>query len=736
MTKKLCALLLAVVFVLTLCTGAFASDEFSDYEGGSTLSMGDSSSESSSSVTTVLTVDDGYTLSDADDSVYTITVQPTITVEDDAIVIDGIEMNISDFTANGLTVAGSDDVVILRNAVVTKLVTSEITGTAGGYIAGTTGGTLYIQNSILTEDGRGGVNGNYTVYASGSGVLVVENSSIIQLGEDEEGYTSSIGEPGSNGGLLVYGTARANMSIGKSHTYYFYSYVETEGWAAMSTDAGNGVMFYSYCSTARAINGGYGIYADNGCYDYIYGTTLLAAEMGAIIAGGGEIHIYGSDSADETITDMMDITEPTEGVRSLVVANRTGIMIHSPDESHSGDNGNSTASIFSASETDFVMTDDMNAYWEINEYYDGETWEPDYQDYAEKYDVAVGEYIEFIRGAAILVKSTSATIDLDDVTFTLENGTYGANAIIMTVINSDENGRWVQSGQAIENIQGTVANISNSTISGDFKNYDYQRKLTVNFDAVEWTGASYTWDAETFNSIWSEECLAADRCLWILDSDSYITDTTMGTYLTFANGSVWNVTDESVLAYLAWDDTCTINGTVTVDGVVVTEPGEYEGEIVVSPAASDEASGETEDGYVITVDGVTGTALYTEGCFIITFNGEEIYGNISQGVWNSATGDAADIAIIEAFQAVFEAENAIGAGSTPKSADCEITVDGVTGTASYQDLGFCISFNGRDVYGSVTTGVWGASSGTDEDQAVVDAFEAVYVSANNMGDKA
>lgn len=686
MTKRLCSLLLAVIFVLSLGVGAFASEEFTDYEGGSSLSMGDSStsgeaSGETSSAVSVYTVDGELIQAEEDESVYTITIEPTITSEDGVTVIDGLEMSIDDFTANGLSVSGSDDVVYLKNAVIDKLVTSEISGTSGGYIAGTVGGTLYIQDSILTENGRGGVGGNYTVYAS-AGNLVVENSSIIQLGEDEGGYTSSIGEPGSNGGLLVYGTARANMSIGTSHTYYFYSYVETEGWAAMSTDAGRGVEFYSYCSTARAVNGGYGIYADNGCYDYIYGTTLLGAEMGAIIAGGGEVHIYGSDSADETVTDMMDITEPTSGVRSLVVANRTGIMIHSPDESHSGDNGNSTASVFSASETDFVMTDDMNAYWESNEFYDGETWEPEYQDYAEKYDVAVGEYIEFIRGAAILVKSISASIDLDDVTFTLENGTYGNNAIIMTVINSDQNGRWVQSGQAIDDIQGTVANISNSTISGDFKNYDYQRKLTVNFDAVDWTGASYTWDAETFNSIWSEECLAADSCLWILDSESYITDVTMGTYLTFTNGSVWNVTDESVLAYLAWDDTCTINGTVTVDGEEVTEPGEYEGVIVVTPAeASGEASGETEVSseadmvaataeYEITVNGVTAVASYQDTDdgtsevkgFIITFDGREIEGVINMGVWTASSGDEEDQAVCDAFQVVYEANNLIGPG--------------------------------------------------------------------------
>ena len=483
--------------------------------------------------------------------------------------------------------------VILSNANITKYVEGPISGNAGGYVAGTTGGTLYIVDSVLSEDGRGGVGGNYTVYAS-AGDLIVERSSIIQLGEDEGGYTSGIGEPGSNGGLLVYGYARANMSIGTSRTYYFDSYVETEGWAAMSTDAGRGVEFYSYNSTARAVNGGYGVYADNGCYDYMYGTALMGAEMGAIIAGGGEVHLYSTDYAGEELLSMQLTTEPTPGVRGLVLANRTGIMIHSPDEAGSGDNGNTAASVFEARGVDFVMSDDMDAYWQQNEFYDGETWQPDYQDYSAKYDVSVGEYIEFIRGAAILVKSTSANIDLEDVTFVCENGTSeGQGTMLMSVVNSDNHGRWVKASQDSDKIQGTAANIADSVISGDIKNYDYQRKMTVNLDGTEWTGALYTWDADTWDAAWSDECKAAERCLWILDGESYNRQT-QGSILTLAGGSVWNVTDDSGLVSLTVEAGSSINGVVTVDGQVVdvSAGGSWTGDIVVSAAVEAAAEGD------------------------------------------------------------------------------------------------------------------------------------------------
>ncbi len=135
--------------------------------------------------------------------------------------------------------------------------------------------------------------------------------------------------------------------------------------------------------------------------------------------------------------------------------------------------------------------------------------------------------------------------------------------------------------------------------------------------------------------------------------------------------------------------------------------------------------------YEITVDGVTDTATYEEGCFIIEFDGQEISGNIHQGVWTAE--DPADQAIVDAFQEVYETENDVGPGNAPSTAEYEITVDGVTAVASYEDLGFKITFQDQVVYGKVTTGVWGASSGDEADQAIVDAFESVYVTANDMG---
>ena len=65
--------------------------------------------------------------------------------------------------------------------------------------------------------------------------------------------------------------------------------------------------------------------------------------------------------------------------------------------------------------------------------------------------------------------------------------------------------------------------------------------------------------------------------------DSY--ETHHGISLSLQDGSVWNVTEESVLSRLTVGEGCTVNGVITVDGeTAAAQEGEFTGNIVVSPA--------------------------------------------------------------------------------------------------------------------------------------------------------
>ena len=75
------------------------------------------------------------------------------------------------------------------------------------------------------------------------------------------------------------------------------------------------------------------------------------------------------------------------------------------------------------------------------------------------------------------------------------------------------------------------------------------------------------------------------------------------------------------------------------------------------------------------------------------------------------------------------------------NADFEIEVNGVSGTAHYEDTdngdeatkGFIITFDGATIEGAIDKGVWTATSGDAGEQAVVDAVKAAFEGSHDVG---
>ncbi len=492
---------------------------------------------------------------------------------------DGAVINITGFSVNGFKV--TDGEYTIRNTTVNKTVTEPVDANAtGGYIAGVTNGRLIIDSCTFTNAGKGGRNGNYTVDCESSGEMVVINSDIIQTGAvgDPEGYTADISDPPSNGALLISGYARANMSVGQSKTYYYGSYVETEGWAAMSTDsAQSGFEFYSYDSVGKALYGGYATYADTSCVDWFYGSVLSAAEVGAIISNNGEIHMAnGADASDAALAYLPEDYENTDEYterdgRSVVEAGRNDFQLHSPDMMGSGAKSEFTA-LLDLSGTDLITSKALD---------DNATLVDWYADYGTAY----GEYVDFLKGANILVKSTSADITLTDVT----TESY-SNVLLLTALNSDSMSRFALATDDMTG-KGTKMTVVDSEVSGDVLAYDYQRSCLVTLDNATWTGAFRKADKAAWDALWSDECKADESCVWILDTEKYYDGADSVQGLVVGSGSVWNVSDESHLDTLTIEDGAVINGSITVDGKAIDgAAGTYEGDIVVTPAEGGSSS--------------------------------------------------------------------------------------------------------------------------------------------------
>jgi hypothetical protein len=448
------------------------------------------------------------------------------------------------------------------NWTVDETVTDE--NAVGGIGVAVQDGTLRISNSEITVDGDGGRSGRYAVAAYGTATMVVNNTTIEQTGRNEK--TAVIPEAPSNEALLISGNARANFSIGNTETYYFNSTCIAEGWAALSTDSaqGDGLDLYAYNTTAIAQNGGYGIYADTDCRDRLYGCTLKSAEVGAIISNNGSITLADGTAANDVVLEngekLMSYNEgdssQTDG--TLLQGGRNAVMMHAPDMMGQGKASSNTAD-FSATNSTLSTTKDLVST-------------KDYSDYGE----AVGEYVDFISGADILVKSTSANINLDNVTMESYS-----NTLVETVINADSMGNFLAEGDGNE-VNPVTVNMSNMTATGDILHYDYQRRMSVNLSNTTLNGAIVSGTIDTWKGIWSK--YQTGEVNW-LPNDTYAT--TYGAALTLSGNSVWNVTGESTLSSLTVEAGSTINGTVTVDGKEVTpEAGKtYTGSIVVTKKA-------------------------------------------------------------------------------------------------------------------------------------------------------
>ena len=545
-------------FILIACLlagiGAYASGEAS-------MSMNTSAEPG----VVAFTIDaDGLTET-ADDSVLVFGGEITDTYA------DGILMEITDHAVSGFLVNGGE--FTIRNSIITKSPTAPAAEADGvGYAAGVSNGMLTIDRSTLINNGKGGMSGNYTVECMSSGTMVVSRSRIINTGSagDPLGYTTDIGDPRSNAALLVSGYARANMSIGGSHTYYYGSVVETEGWAAMSTDsASSGFVFYSYDSSSYALHGGYGTYADSNCVNWFYASHLSSAETGAILMNNGEVHMRSGAAADEAALAYLpadyELSDSYGDGRSTVAAGRNDFMIHSPDMFGTGA-GSDFASILDLEDTDFVTSEALDAQATLI-------------DWHTYYGPAVGEYVDFIKGANILVKSTTADIDLKNVTAESYSG-----VLLLTALNSDSMSKY---GRAENDMSGrfVTMTITDSEISGDVIHADYQRSTAVELVNTTWNGAYVTLDKEAWDALWSDEAKADESCRWILDEQYDDGSDSVSTMLVDA-GSVWNVTGESMVSELTVEAGGVVNGIVTADGrpVDTAAGGYWTGEILVTPA--------------------------------------------------------------------------------------------------------------------------------------------------------
>lgn len=488
----------------------------------------------------------------------------------------GVKLTSGDYSANGIIVSGAATTYRIggksefyevdgkqyNSVFLFGADTAVESGASGGTAVAAQGGAkLFIDNTYLRVDGAG----RYVTAAYGTSELIVNDSVVYSTGSNEN--TTAISEPFSNAALLIYGTARSNFSIGASATYYYNSECLAEGWAALSTDSstGNGLDLYVYQTYAEAINGGYGTYADFGCRVWLYGSEVKGGELGAILSKSGSINLYDNTAATKDnalrYADEVGATVGTQTVSSALVGGRNAIMLHAPDMMGQGAAATDTGYLTVVNGT--LKTDkDLKSV----------------RDYGAFYSPAVGAYIDYISGSAILIKSTSCYIDLQNANIETYN-----DVLIQTVLNSDSMGNFLaESDSAGSKIDGVIVKMADMDIKGDILHEDYQRKMNIELTNTKLEGAIIGSSFDDWYDTW-KEYKDDSYCYWLPDT---AWSAVYGVNLTLGSGSEWTATENSNLTTLTIKEGASIVGNMYVKGELTNAaPGTYEDVIVTNTAA-------------------------------------------------------------------------------------------------------------------------------------------------------
>jgi len=472
----------------------------------------------------------------------------------DGIRIQDLSLQSGDFTFNGIVATGPKSVVTLERAKIHLGVTraAGAKDAGGAAVVASEGATININDSDLTVDGAQ----RYVVETTEDARLIVNDSRVTQTGSNA--FTASQKEPFSNDALFIYGIARSNMSTARSKTYYFNSVVTTEGWAALSTDAAAkpGLDLYVYNTRGIAQHGGYGTYADFDCRVWLYGSTLSSPEVGAIISKSGQITIADGASAP---ADVLRYNRgKTTSAGSVVTAGRNAVMIHAPDMMGEGRGAADSGTLTIRNST---LATDRSLKGT--------------RDYATHISKAAAAYIDYIAGADLLLKSTSATIDLDGAKLRSYS-----NVLIMTVLNSDRMGNFLKSESDGAAVKPIAVSMKNMNVTGDVRHMDYQRIMTLALEDTTLKGAIVSGSVNDWNGLWAK--FERKDMKWV-QNDAW--NTFYGVRVTLGKGATWDVTGPSLLSALTVQPGARLKGKVSVDGkpVVPVAGTTYQGRIALTP---------------------------------------------------------------------------------------------------------------------------------------------------------
>jgi len=143
--------------------------------------------------------------------------------------------------------------------------------------------TLIIRNCTINTTGTW----RAATAVNDHSVLKVYNSTLKASGKP---FKPDFTTTGQKTQLEIDGNSRCHVTLSNSYSYFYYSTIVAEGWAALSTDSSDGFVYLEANDcTVKTLTSGYGTYADGGCHNVLNRCTFDVADMAGIIAGEADI---------------------------------------------------------------------------------------------------------------------------------------------------------------------------------------------------------------------------------------------------------------------------------------------------------------------------------------------------------------------------------------------------------------------------------------------------------------
>jgi hypothetical protein len=189
----------------------------------------------------------------------------------------GVKIAAKEGTTGGVYVKGIGSEYILSDANIELSGNGTGLGGPGSGAASDDHSTLIIKNANITTSGVARSATSATNYST----LKVFNSTLTAHGVPFDQSQTSPPEH-----LEIKGNSRTHVTMSNSYSYFYYSTIVADGWAALSTDGAEGFVYLEADNCkVKTINSGYGTYADGACHNYFNNCDFDVASMAAIIAG-------------------------------------------------------------------------------------------------------------------------------------------------------------------------------------------------------------------------------------------------------------------------------------------------------------------------------------------------------------------------------------------------------------------------------------------------------------------